>query len=247
VYVLNGSERLADVGRTLEATVFKKDAEYPPDFIEQNFNPYDNNSLFFILLDENNPVSTRAAGVLRIIVMKDGKSETVSMFKEFFGQDRALPPELTQEEGEEVWDILTVAMLPEYRNGINSAWLYRALYKKSQEQGIKKGIANITPHEMRNLRKYIGMPFREIPNVPEVIDRSPTTGKESAYGFYTVNVDEIYPSIASNIKTLENQLNKTREESERNFVQLLIKVARIVIDGSTREIRAPNNDQNPVP
>ena len=227
VFKVDSKDPRSDVGKTLEETIFSKESGYEAGFIESNFAPYDNNSTFMILVDPTDQDDQKAVGALRIIDCTKGSSETVSMFKEFY-PDKSLPPELTVQEGEDLWDILTIVMEPEYRNGVNSAWLYHALYRFSEESNVRKCIANITPREVRNLREFIGMPFIEIPGVDEVVDV--VDGKESVYGFYTLDSTTLLPSISARIIEIEQSLiDGTTEMKEVD--ELLVKVARVFLFG----------------
>jgi len=233
IYRIDSRDRHADIGRTLEAQVFNKDAGYEPEFIEEKFSPYDKNSIFFVLVENEPSEDPQSIGVLRTIDCNRGSSETISMFKEFYGEETPLPLELSMKNsGEKVWDIFTVVVDPRYRDGTNSAWLYHALYKMSVEEGIDRWISNITPKEIRNLRHYLGIPFIDVPGVDPVFDIMPN-GSRSDYGFYYADVKDVGPAVAERIEYLKSSLEDDKvSEKEKRMNALLSQIASVALKGS---------------
>lgn len=233
IYSLDGADARADIGRTLEAKIFNRDAGYEAGFIQENFEDYDNNSVFLIFVDTEAEGMPRAVGALRIIDCLRGGSETISMFDEFHGDTKPLPSELTVSDLDRangLWDILTIVMEPEYRDGVNSAWLYHGLYAKALQENVARMIANMTPNETRNLRQYVGVPFKDIEGADPVQETTPN-GKTSIYGFYTMDVAEIHSSISKNIGQLETAICEGVDADTEGLYSMLVHVAKIVING----------------
>lgn len=232
VHRVESRDLLADLGRTSEANVFRTDYGYSRAFIEKHFRPYDNNSFFFIAINQEVPEKPEIVGLLRVIECNEGNSETVSMFREFYGNKTPLPIELNFADTDDtVWDIFTVAVNPKYRNGFTSLWLYHALYRSSLEKDVKKWIANITPGEIRNLRDRLGIPFQAIPGTGLVFDEMPN-GKRIEYGFYHMNVSDVEPAALCRIAELEQDANNTElSDTKRKMSQLLLKITKTAFRG----------------
>jgi hypothetical protein len=236
IYGVDSKDPKADLGRTLEASIFKSDYGYGQGFIEEHFSPYDSNSFFFLAVDCKKADNPEIVGLLRVIDCSRGDSETVSMFKEFYGEKTALPEELDVNKGEEtIWDIFTVVVDPKHRNGVTSLWLYHALYRSSIDQGVDRWVSNITPGEIKNLRDRLGVPFKSISGTGQVCDVMPN-GKKVKYGFYYLDVDEIEPSARQRINDLEESLS-SKETSivKKRMNALLLKVAKTALLGTSEE------------
>lgn len=231
IFRVDSTDANADVGRTLEAAVFSRDAGYTKEFIEEQFSPYDQNSIFLLLVKET-AIGSQLAGVFRVIDCTKGESETINFYKEFYGEE--LPLELSAgNHGEKVWDLMSVAIDPRYRDGTNSAWLYHALYRMSLEGNVDRWISNITPKEIRNLRERLGIPLANIPGVKPAIDVTPD-GSKAEYGFYSVKVKDIGPGVAQRISDLESKVRSDdASEKEKRLGTVLSRVARIALNGES--------------
>jgi hypothetical protein len=228
IYVIEGTDPDSNAARALEGKVFSHDWGLPEDATRDDFAPFEDNSDFILLIDtvdSDNPV---IAGVLRIADCMKGPSETIGFFHETFGDEASLPDEMTpDEQSQSLWDIVGVVADPEYRNGIGSAWLYHSLYRKSLEDGVTKWISNVTPKEMHNLKKYIGIPFEEIPGVETAHYTSPLDGKVTDFNFYSIQVSNIAEVVAAGINEKENN-------PKSDLDSLLAFVARIALLGTSK-------------
>lgn len=230
VYVISGKDRHSDLGRSLEGTVFMDEWGLPQKITQEDFSPFEDNTTFLLLVDEANPDDPKLAGALRIVDCMSGPSETEGSFREFFGDERAYPKELQQPVSEEgLWDIATVTAPEEYRGGEMSAWMYHALYRYSLEQGVQKWISNINPKEIRNLKEYVGIPFERVPGVELGTYVSPYNGKETNFGFYHIDVRNIFDEVSGLI------VQREADESElKDLSRLLAGVARIALLGHSK-------------
>ncbi|MCL5734730.1 MAG: hypothetical protein M1274_03935 [Actinobacteria bacterium] len=228
IYKVSGQDACADVGRTLEAKILGSEYGYAREFIEHHFQLFDRHSLFFVACIEDEAASTRLVGTLRIIDCAQGDSETVSMFREFYGENTPLPRELNfRPEEDRVWDILSVAVERPYRNGITASWLYHALYKASLQENVKCWVANITPREAKNLICRLGIPFRTIRGVDPVHD-VPPNGTVVEYGFYHLNLVDCGPAVKLRMSHLEEAIEMAVPGSATaRMNKLLLRMARI--------------------
>jgi len=88
---------------------------------------------------------------------------------------------------------------------------------------VHRWISNITDKEFKNLNG-LGIPFKLIDGTTKV--KMPREGRSPiTFGFYTINVDAIRPSMTSVI----NELETATEHVE--FYRLLAKLSRIAMDG----------------
>jgi hypothetical protein len=196
IYLIDGQSYGSDLGRIAEANVLKEDPQWgtPPEETEVSLAPLEDNSRFFILVD-NTDKGPVLVGSLRVADCENGPSETEGFFRESYG-DKVMPAELQMPNGREgVWDIVYVVVRPEYQDGESSAWLYYAMHKNSVEEGKKEWVSNISDDEFRRL-KYIGIPFRQVVEVEKVPVASRTNPDEvQLFGFYHAQLDEVADSV----------------------------------------------------
>ena len=206
IYMLNGDQHGSDLGRVIEANVLKEDPKWgqSPEETSSDLAPLEANSRFFILVDmtENGP---ELAGSLRIADCGKGTSETESFIKKTQG-DIELPEVLQMKDGREgVWDVVYIAVRSEYQNGINSAWLYHALYKNSVEEGVREWTSNISRDEHKRL-KMMGIPFARIVEIDEVEVPSKINPEEvQHFGFYHTNLDIVGDSVDATARKYETR------------------------------------------
>jgi len=221
VYCINepGSEA-ANVCRAIEGFVFERDWGLPPAHTVVDFAPFEGNSIFFLLTTRVDGQS-RPVGVLRVADLSVGPSESESAYRELIG-DGPLPAELRWlPEDRGVWDVVGVAVLPEYRNGLESAWLYHALYQASLDRRITRWITNVTPRELRNLREWMGIPFTDVGESGIYV--GPTDGVATEFIFCECLVGVIAAAVSQRIAELE------RDESEMSL--LISQAASVALTG----------------
>lgn len=227
VYAFNGEHPAAKVSRAIEGTVMFEDWQQSPEQSQQEAKAYEQNSLFFLVVDTTDVDNPKPSASLRIADCLKGESETVQYYKAEHGNDAVLPKELTvtDEDVERgLWDIVGVMATKESRGGFASAWAYHALYKASQQMGVHRWISNITDNEFKNL-DGLGIPFKLIEGTQKVemprFDKPPIL-----LGFYDINVDDIRQNMTNVISGLESATE------HKSFYRLLAKLSRIAMDGA---------------
>lgn len=164
---IDGSDRLSDLARFVEASVFVEEFGNDPELMHREYGPYEAASRFWLVSDRNtkNPI-----GALRAIDNSSNAGlKTVNDLNRIQG---TLPSDIELGHNidfDKTWDVGTVAVLPEYR-GIEyefmpSLALYRCLYDSGGQLGIDHFISIIDEKAESNLR-LLGMPFRPILNTP---------------------------------------------------------------------------------
>jgi hypothetical protein len=225
IYAIDGSSKFSDLARALEADVYSKDWKQSVATTREEAVELEANSRFF-LLTESGDDGTKVVGSLRIADCDRGKSETQEFYKSYFKTD-VLPEEIALDEGrEKVWDIVGVAVTndPSKRTGLESAWLYFAMHKKSAEEGIKKWVSNITEEEIRNLRDFIGIPFEEISTKQKAHIYDDEGNVVKTLGFYSVDAPAVGPTVEKNIDRLEKG---------KGVKRFIAQIAMIGLWGST--------------
>jgi hypothetical protein len=221
IYIFEGNQEGSNLGRVVEASVLKNDPKWgmAPEELKHSLSPLEDNSRFFVLVDntEDGPV---LVGSLRIADCQKGPSETIGFYEETHEQ-APVPAELTAEEGSKIWDIVYVAVRPEFQDGVNSAWLYFAMHKNSGESSVDKWISNITNDERKRLA-FIGIPFQEVVGVKPVIIPSQIDPHESqAISFYHTETSVVADAVDSVARK-----NEGRTGSAASFIAKIALVAR---------------------
>ncbi len=135
---------------------------FEEDDLEGGFKLYESTSRFFISLDRQ---KAKATGSIRVIENSPAGFETI--------HDLSNPP-YNVPEGEwinkhnitdldKVWDIAMLAVQPEYRQGLVSLQLFRAVYKSAVENhDIEHFVANIDKKALIQLEKFLGVAFQRL-------------------------------------------------------------------------------------
>ena len=203
VFNIPGTADEANLGRHLEAEVLQTSWGAPLDEICRWFESIESTSRFFLLIDQS-AETPQLAGVLRVADCDRGHSETIEFFHEFYGAETALPGAIGRAIATPgTWEVVTVAVNPSFRNGRTSAWLYHALYRASLEADITDWIASVTPGELRNLRRSIGIPFIETPDCPPITETHTTAdgrSKDVTFLFCTCDVSTVDITVRSKIE-----------------------------------------------
>ncbi|CAN5386440.1 hypothetical protein BH10PAT4_BH10PAT4_2780 [soil metagenome] len=154
------NEAYSNVARHIEQVVFRND--FGDDDLKGEFETYEQSSRFFISIDRK---EEKATGAIRAIENSPAGFETI--------RDLSNPP-FDIPEGEwvkkhdvsdldKVWDIATLAVLPEYRTGSVSLQLFRAVYKSAVENhDIEHFVAIIDKKALSLLEKFFGVAFQRL-------------------------------------------------------------------------------------
>lgn len=156
-------DTMKNVARAVERTVFERSFGNDATQMQEIYGPYEETSMFFLSIDT---VEQRPVGALRAVSRSDAGLMTFN----------TLPREATQLEPEQiiehyqmesldnVWDIGTVAVLPDYRRdgkGV-SVQLYRAMYLAAMREGIEHLTSIIDERPLETMTKYLGIPFEKM-------------------------------------------------------------------------------------
>ncbi|MEV4344090.1 hypothetical protein AB0J83_06385 [Actinoplanes sp. NPDC049596] len=164
---------MAAVARTVERQVFEQSFGNDADEMAAEYGPYEQNSLFFLVLDRRTGMP---AGAGRVI---DGGGKTLDEAPDLIGQDLS---EIVATHGMhdgKIWDFATVGVLPAYRGGKSglavSSLLYRTFLKAGHRAGVRHLVALLDHRAHRNLA-LLGVPFVPMANsAPFAYLGSPST------------------------------------------------------------------------
>lgn len=156
---VEGNTRFANLGRWVERMVFESAFGNDATEMEREYGPYEASSVFFVSIDR---VSGLPIGVIRVI------RNSTQGFKSLNDAEKAFGIQLAEVTGHHeiatmatVWDVGTVAVMPEYRRGeaLVSVQLYRAMYSSALQHGIDHFVSIIDDRPLRHMTGILGMPF----------------------------------------------------------------------------------------
>lgn len=207
-YELSPRVEIANVARTLEASSFYKFFKETPAELRELYGPYEDQSIFFLALDTE---TATPAGALRVIT--NGAHGLLTL------NDIAAPA--TTEKGlggisieaiqeshsienlDSCWDIGTVAVEPEYRgNKKVSVMLYRAMYKKAEEQGIEHLVSIIDKHPYDGSIRPLRIPFQPLAGFSEPFRYYGSKLSYAVHGY----VNDFYPTMHRYLMSPKGQL-----------------------------------------
>lgn len=240
LHEIRGSDPRCDVLIAFEVAVFEQSAGYSPEFLTQTFNAYNPTSIFFALIDQTLPDSPSLVGILRVIDCSAGPSESADFYREVFGDDVPLPPDLDVSRTDNlVWDVMTVAARQDARSGLASAWLYHALYLRSVEEAVDRYISNMSTNEARNLIELVGIPFTEIPGASPATDPALRTA-EASYRFYHCEIAPIRKALTQRLALLQKESEEDMDAGG-SLSAYMARIIRIALDGED----SPANRSHP--
>lgn len=178
---VDGQSQFSNIGRHIERVVFEASFGNDADQMTAEYGPYERASTFFLSIDRR---ATMPSGALRAIRHSDHGFKTLN--------DAEQPP-FSIREGAAVrhhaitnlatiWDVGTVAVLPQYRRGEGpvSVQLYRALYLSARGNGIEHMVSIIDDGPLDKLRGYLGIPFVALAGSSS----GPYLGSEKSHAVY---------------------------------------------------------------
>ncbi len=161
LYVIPGLDPAAELGRSIEREVFAEFFGNSPELLAEEYEPYDPNSLFFVVIDHR----LRApAGVLRAL-LPHGPAKSLDDIARAWGED---PDEVIARtnpgiDRSLVWDIGTLAAMPDYRgsstSGLITLSLYQCLAMLAHQDGVKWVTAVLDLVVLELIQKMISRPF----------------------------------------------------------------------------------------
>lgn len=181
IEVDGNDNKYANIGRHLEREVFEESFGNDSEEMIREYGPYEPASVFFISFDRE---LSKATGALRAIgnssrglkTLNDAQSEPFNVSIDEAVQYHNI------DNLDEVWDIGTAAVLPEYRSSrsMPSVQLYRTMYLSALKHGIKHLISVVDDKLIRTLRDNFGIPFVNLAGS----SYGPYLGSEKSHAVY---------------------------------------------------------------
>ena len=189
---IKGTSPYANLARNIEGKIFTEELHDDPQRMAADFEPYEDASYFFLVIDTEKSLPT---GTLRIIEDGPNGFMTINELLNHVNPGETAPQRFfnhavfypsfnnkAKDYGDRginitpgnTWEVGTIAVLPEYRRGINasqeqtmisyivSGLLYRSLYAGAVNNGIEGFLSIIDPAALATLRG-LGIPFDDIP------------------------------------------------------------------------------------
>ena len=198
---IDGKDRFSNIGRFVEKTVFDSSFGNDAEQMDEEYGPYENASIFFLSIDQ---VSRKSVGVMRVIgnsekglkTINDAKGEPFNVTLEDVVEKHRI------DDLNKVWDVGTVAVLPEYRGtegGLVSIQLYRTLYLSSLTHDIEHWVSIVDNKLLRMLQDFFAMPFVQLADSQP----GPYLGSEKSHAVYS-KVSELFDSVEKRMQISTN-------------------------------------------
>ncbi len=159
--VLATDDPHAELGRHVERTVFQEAFGNTPGLLADEYGPYEASSIFICVLDQRRQLP---AGMMRVILPSDAGSKSLDDIERVWG--RPLAQTLSDTgltlPADGVWDLATLAVLPEYRRsgrGMVSLAVYQTLCTVALRCGIDWFVAVLDVAVLRLLQRQLRLPF----------------------------------------------------------------------------------------
>lgn len=169
LYVLEATHPVSAVARNLERRVFADTFGDTEALLSAEYDHYDASSVFLVVVDHLRMV---AAGTMRVIVPSPVGWKSLADARRHWGLDidaavDRTPGALTTDQ---VWDIATLAVAPEYRGsaarGLVSTALYQGLIMTSSRCGVDFFVATLDSVVLRVLQWQFSQLFAHFDGVP---------------------------------------------------------------------------------
>jgi hypothetical protein len=205
---------MADVARDLERQVFEKSFGNDAGQMAAEYRRYEDDSLFFIVLDRRTGMP---AGAARVI---DGGGKTLDDAPDRIDTPLSTIVAVHHLGTGRIWDFATLAVLPAYRGGRSgpavSSLLYRTFLNAGRLAGVRHIVALLDHRAHRNL-KLIGVHFAAMAGAePFEYLGSPST--EALY----VPFAELVPSITRQARQLGRFTGEFHGEIRARGVRRLV-------------------------
>lgn len=156
---VGADEPYSNIARHIEQVVFKE--YYGDDDLDAEFKPFEQASRFFISVDRK---EIKATGAIRAIKNSPAGFEAIRDLTDEFGvPEGEWLKKHDVSDLDKVWDIATLAVLPEYRQGTVSLQLFRAVYKSAVENhDIEHFVAILDKDALSKLERFFGVAFQRL-------------------------------------------------------------------------------------
>jgi hypothetical protein len=186
----------SNLARHLERVVFERAFNNDASLMTEAYRPYEPASTFFIVLDRKN---RQAAVALRVIQNSPaGFMSLNDVEDEEFGLNKEeVMAAHHMDNLDEVLDIATVAMLPEYRRQAGPVIRgYRAMFVWAQEHGIRHFVSMIDEGPLEKMKQFFGIPFELMHGAKP----APYMGSKMTYPVYGYQ-PEFIPKMGQHMRT----------------------------------------------
>jgi len=202
---VDSGSKYANLGRYVEGKVFEEAFGNDSEEMTSEYGPYEESSKFFISFDRRTQQPT---GVLRVIKnspsglksLNDAANEPFNIDLQKAVDDHHIS------DLNDVWDVGTIAVLPEYRRGEGpvSVQLYRAMYLSALQNNIEHLVSIIDDKPLKKLTDYLAIPF-----VPLAGSKpGPYLGSEKSHVVYG-HVPEFYHKMSRHMWTVRGMLARS--------------------------------------
>lgn len=223
---IKSSSPFANLARNIEGEVFVNDLNEDRENIKRDWEPYEEQSYFFIVIDVN---ECRPAGTLRIVengahgfmTLNDISEPPHNISTEQFCEDYDVDLDKT-------WEVGTIAVVPEYRRSANATFeqkitsyvvsglLYRSLYAGARANGIDNFVSMIDQKALHTLRN-LGIPFVDIYDLPAKDYKDGTT-YQPAFADVTTFDEKMRAFAQALIDAAETEKDKKRAKDLQDMI-----------------------------
>lgn len=153
----------SNIGRYIEGLVFLEKFDNSPEMLKDAYSKYEKASRFFLSIDVKEGFPTGALRVIDnspagLMTVNDVEAPPFSVSKEAVASEHHII------DFDKVWDVGTVAVLPQYRHGQGpvSIQLFRAMYLSAVDHNIEHLVSMIDDKLFKKLNSVLGIPFEPL-------------------------------------------------------------------------------------
>jgi hypothetical protein len=203
---VSGDDQASNIGRHIERVVFEASFGNDADEMSKEYGPYESASRFFISVDQQ---TKQASGVLRVITPSESGLKSLDDAIESFNMDQAAASRQPgMEDLSKVWDVGTIAVLPEYRekSGPVSILLERAMYLAAMKHEVQAIISVVDDRALKKMRSRwvgVGIPFKALAGT----HAQPYLGSPKSHAV-TGYIPEFYKHMHGHAQSLRGRMAK---------------------------------------
>jgi hypothetical protein len=223
-FLLPGNDAFSNLGRAVESKVFEETFSNGPEIMEREYGPYDQNSVFFVGIDQEAGIPIAS---MRVILPSENGLKTLNDLQ-------FTPLELTPEDvygayninPAECLDVATVAVLEDYRgdeaDNFPSLLMYRSLYAHFiANPRFSHAVTIMDVGAKKSIDKYM-IPFKPI------LDTEPFSYLDSPKSAALIGqTSEFYPQV----RYWQQKFDKEGQAEQDRRKQSLAGVMKMLMDG----------------